>query len=79
MPLARNKAQPKRARNRAQPKRAQTKAQPKRSGRKAEPKSFATVVRDAVTGRFLPKSAAKSRSKATITERIRPGRRRKSK
>jgi hypothetical protein len=47
---------------------ARKKTQPK-------PKKFTTVVRDAVSGRFLPKSAAKRRPKTTITQRVRLGRR----
>ncbi len=50
--------------------------QNKKAGpKKAAPKKFRTVVRDAVTGRFLPKTAAKRRSKTTVTDRIRLGRR----
>ncbi len=45
-----------------------------RKSKKAEPKGFRTAVRDAVTGRFLPKAAAKRRPKTTITDRIRLGR-----
>jgi hypothetical protein len=47
--------------------------------KKAQPKNFTTVVRDAVSGRFLPKSAAKRRPKTTVTQRIRLGGRRKKK
>lgn len=43
--------------------------------KKAAPRKFTTVVRDAVTGRFLPKKAAKRRSASTVTQRIRLGRR----
>lgn len=46
-----------------------------RQHKKAVPRRFRTVVRDAVTGRFLPKSAAKRRPKTTVTNRIRLGRR----
>jgi len=46
-----------------------------RQSKKAAPKRFRTVVRDAVTGRFLPKAAAKRRPKTTVTDRIRLGRR----
>jgi hypothetical protein len=42
--------------------------------KKTRPKTLRTVVRDAVTGRFLPKTAAKRRPKTTVTERIRVGR-----
>ncbi len=47
--------------------------------KKAQPKKFTTVVRDAVSGRFLPKSAAKRRPKTTVTQRVRLGRRGKKK
>jgi hypothetical protein len=51
---------------------ARKKAQPKR-------KKFTTVVRDTVSGRFLPKGAAKRRPKTTVTQRVRLGRRGKQK
>ncbi len=47
---------------------------------KRKPKAkFTTRVRSAVTGRFVPKSRAKSSPRTTVTERIRIGRRGKSK
>lgn len=46
-----------------------------KQNKKAGPKRFRTVVRDAVTGRFLPRTAAKRRPKTTVTDRIRLGRR----
>jgi hypothetical protein len=42
-------------------------------------KKTRSAVRDAITGRFLPQSAAKRRPKTTVTERIRFGRRAKKK
>lgn len=45
-----------------------------RRNKKAAPKSFRTVVRDAATGRFAPKTAAKRRPKTTVINRIRLGR-----
>ena len=46
-----------------------------RQNKKAGPRRFRTVVRDAVTGRFLPKSAAKRRPKTTVVSRLGLGRR----
>ncbi len=46
-----------------------------RQAKRAGSKKFRTVVRDAVTGRFLPKRAVKRRPKTTVTDRIRVGRR----
>jgi hypothetical protein len=42
--------------------------------KKAATKRFRTVVRDAVTGRFVPKTAAKQRPKTTVINRIHLGR-----
>ncbi len=39
----------------------------------AKKKQTRSAVRDAITGRFLPKRAAKRRPKTTVTERIRTG------
>ncbi len=36
------------------------------------------IVRDAGTGRFVPKSAAKRRPKTTVTETVKPKRRGKT-
>ncbi len=45
-----------------------------KQNKKGGTKRFRTVVRDAVTGRFAPKTAAKRRPKTTVTNRIRLGR-----
>jgi hypothetical protein len=50
-----------------------------RHSKKAGPKGFRSAVRDAVTGRFVSKKAAKRRPKTTVTERIRFGRNRSGK
>jgi hypothetical protein len=44
--------------------------------RSRKPKTIARV-RSAITGRFVPKSRAKTNPRTTITQRIRVGRRKK--